>query len=74
MLELYQEAALTPLHLLLCIDQAKEAIKEAQRCDPDSVFTHFCVYKMAMLEHNVEKGTGEAVTFGCIAAFTSPAS
>lgn len=60
--------------LLLCtprIDQAKEAIKEAQRCDPHSVFTHFCVYKMAMLEHNVEKGTSEAVANGRIAAFTS---
>lgn len=54
---MYQEAGLTPLRLVLRIDQAKEAIKEAQRCDPDSVFTHFCVYKMATLEHDVEKGT-----------------
>lgn len=54
-----------PLSLLLLrIDQAKEAINEAQRCDPDSVFTHFCVYKMATLEHDVETGTAEAVTFG----------
>lgn len=68
---MYQEASLTPLHLVLRIDQAKEAIKEAQRCDPDSVFTHFCVYKIAMLEHNVEKGTGEALTFGCSDALTS---
>lgn len=60
MLETCQEATLAPLHLLLCIDQAKEAIKEAQRCDPDSVFTHFCVYKMATLERNAEKGTGKA--------------
>lgn len=54
------EATLAPLHLVLCIDQAKEATKEAQRCDPDSVFTHFCVYKMATLERNVEKGTRKA--------------
>ncbi|XP_075902690.1 testis-expressed protein 11 [Nelusetta ayraudi] len=39
------------------LEKAKEAIKEAQRCDPESVFTHFCVYKMATLEHNVEKAT-----------------
>lgn len=44
------------LTLILCIDQAKEAIKEAQRCDPDSIFTLFCVYKVAVLENNVEKG------------------
>lgn len=68
---MYQEATFTSLHLVLRIDQAKEAIKEAQRCDPDSIFTHFCVYKMAMLEQNVEKGTGKVITFGCIAAFTS---
>lgn len=62
------------LRSLLCtlrIDQAKEAIKEAQCCDPDNVFTHFCVYKMATLEHNVEKGTRKALTIGCNAAFTS---
>lgn len=36
--------------------QAKEAIKEAERCDPDSIFTQFSVYKIAVQENNVEKG------------------
>lgn len=50
---------MSPCACSLCIDQAKGAVKEAQRCDPDSVFTHFCVYKMAALERDAEKGTGE---------------
>lgn len=37
--------------------QAKEAIKEAERCDPESIFTQFSVYKIAVQENNVEKGT-----------------
>lgn len=37
--------------------QAKEAIKEAERCDPDSVFTQFSIYKIAVQENNVKKGT-----------------
>lgn len=36
--------------------QAKDAVNEAQRCDPDSIFTHFSVYKVAVLENNVERG------------------
>lgn len=36
--------------------QAKDAVNEAQRSDPDSIFTQFSVYKVAMLENNVEKG------------------
>ncbi|KAG9338670.1 hypothetical protein JZ751_025508, partial [Albula glossodonta] len=36
--------------------QAREAIKEAERCDPDSIFTQFSVYKIAILENNVERG------------------
>lgn len=39
-----------------CDYQAKEAIKEAERCDPDSIFTQFSVYKIAVLENNMEKG------------------
>nr|XP_046261549.1 testis-expressed protein 11 [Scatophagus argus] len=37
------------------IEKAKETIKEAERCDPDNIFTHFIVYKIAVLENNVEK-------------------
>uniref|UniRef100_A0A8C2ZEZ7 Protein ZIP4 homolog n=1 Tax=Cyclopterus lumpus TaxID=8103 RepID=A0A8C2ZEZ7_CYCLU len=38
------------------LEKAKEAIKEAERCDPDSIFTQFSVYKIAVQEKNVEKG------------------
>lgn len=36
--------------------QAKEAIKEAERCEPDNIFTQFSIYKIAVQENNVEKG------------------
>ncbi|XP_044061463.1 testis-expressed protein 11 isoform X2 [Siniperca chuatsi] len=42
------------------LEKAKEAIKEAERCDPDSIFTQFSVYKIAVQEKNVEKAA-EAV-------------
>ncbi|KAJ8015681.1 hypothetical protein DPEC_G00028630 [Dallia pectoralis] len=42
------------------LDKAKEAIKEAKRCDPNSIFTQFSVFKMAVLENNAESAT-EAV-------------
>ncbi|XP_038555989.1 testis-expressed protein 11 isoform X2 [Micropterus salmoides] len=42
------------------LEKAKEAIKEAERCDPDSIFTKFSVYKIAVQENNVEKAA-EAV-------------
>uniref|UniRef100_A0A3P8X9W7 Protein ZIP4 homolog n=1 Tax=Esox lucius TaxID=8010 RepID=A0A3P8X9W7_ESOLU len=34
------------------LDKAKEAIKEAKRCDPNSIFTQFSVFKIAILEGN----------------------
>ncbi|KAK6480306.1 testis-expressed protein 11-like [Huso huso] len=37
------------------LDKAKEAIKEAERCDPDSIFTQFSVYKIAVLENDADK-------------------
>ncbi|XP_064374454.1 testis-expressed protein 11 isoform X3 [Dromaius novaehollandiae] len=43
------------------LDKAKEAVKEAERCDPNSVFTQFSVYKIAVLENNTDKAV-EAVT------------
>lgn len=46
---------LLPVYVLY-VYQAKEAIKEAQRCDPGSIFTQFSVYKIAVLDNNVEKG------------------
>ncbi|KAK1804282.1 hypothetical protein P4O66_020016 [Electrophorus voltai] len=37
------------------LDKAKEAISEAAKCDPDSIFTQFSIYKIAVLENNIEK-------------------
>ncbi|XP_061542091.1 testis-expressed protein 11 [Phycodurus eques] len=37
------------------LEKAKEAINEAERCDPDSIFTHFSVYKIAVYENDVER-------------------
>ncbi|XP_053734847.1 testis-expressed protein 11 [Synchiropus splendidus] len=43
------------------LEKAKDAIKEAERCEPDNIFTHFIVYKIAVLENDVEKAT-QAIT------------
>ncbi|KAK3535745.1 hypothetical protein QTP70_020982, partial [Hemibagrus guttatus] len=37
------------------LDKAKDAISEALKCDPNNIFTHFSVYKIAVLENNIEK-------------------
>uniref|UniRef100_A0A8V0Z828 Protein ZIP4 homolog n=1 Tax=Gallus gallus TaxID=9031 RepID=A0A8V0Z828_CHICK len=37
------------------IDKAKEAVKEAERCDPNSIFTQFSVYKIAVMENDTDK-------------------
>uniref|UniRef100_A0A8C9F0C3 Protein ZIP4 homolog n=1 Tax=Pavo cristatus TaxID=9049 RepID=A0A8C9F0C3_PAVCR len=37
-------------------DKAKEAVKEAERCDPNSIFTQFSVYKIAVMENDTDKG------------------
>ncbi|XP_029917571.1 testis-expressed protein 11 isoform X3 [Myripristis murdjan] len=49
------------------LEKAKEAIKEAERCDPDSIFTQFSVYKIAVLENNVEKAAEAVNTMGLLA-------
>lgn len=54
--------ALLFLMWVLCTYQAKDAIKEAHRCDPDSIFTQFNIYKIAVLENNAEKGICETLT------------
>uniref|UniRef100_A0A672HDR7 Protein ZIP4 homolog n=1 Tax=Salarias fasciatus TaxID=181472 RepID=A0A672HDR7_SALFA len=41
------------------LEKAKDAIREAERCDPDNIFTHFSVYRIAVQENNVEKGNSE---------------
>ncbi|XP_028315519.1 testis-expressed protein 11 isoform X2 [Gouania willdenowi] len=42
------------------LEKAKEAIKEAERCEVDSIFTQFSVYKMAVQENNAKRAV-EAV-------------
>ncbi|XP_059942479.1 testis-expressed protein 11 [Mesoplodon densirostris] len=34
------------------LDKAKEAVTEAERCDPTNIFTKFCIFKIAVLEGN----------------------
>jgi len=46
----------TSLHVTRALSQAKEALKEAERCDPDNIFTQFSLYKLAIQEKNIEKG------------------
>ncbi|XP_063169796.1 testis-expressed protein 11 [Candoia aspera] len=36
-------------------EKANEAVKEAERYDPNSIFTQFCVYKIAVSEKNTLK-------------------
>ncbi|XP_044886761.1 testis-expressed protein 11 isoform X6 [Mauremys mutica] len=48
--------------------EAKEAVKEAERCDPSSIFTQFSVYKVAVLEGNTEKAVEAIVAMGKLAA------
>ncbi|KAL0974153.1 hypothetical protein UPYG_G00216340 [Umbra pygmaea] len=48
------------------LDKAKEAINEAQRCDPNSMFTQFSVYKMAVRENQVERATEAVKAIGAL--------
>ncbi|XP_059919031.1 testis-expressed protein 11 [Gadus macrocephalus] len=55
-------------HLLLKqLEKAKEAIREAERCDPDSIFTQFSVYKIAIQEKNIEKAAEALTAMGRLA-------
>lgn len=36
--------------------QAKVAVREAERRDPTNIFTHFYIYKIAVLEQNSTRG------------------
>ncbi|KAM3867286.1 LOW QUALITY PROTEIN: testis-expressed protein 11 [Diretmus argenteus] len=49
------------------LEKAKEAIKEAERCDPDSIFTQFSVYKIALQENDVEKAAAAVNMMGLLA-------
>ncbi|KYO32695.1 testis-expressed protein 11 isoform X1 [Alligator mississippiensis] len=49
------------------LEKAKEAVKEAERCDPRSIFTQFSVYKIAVLEGNADKAVEAIVSMGKLA-------
>ncbi|KAI5105128.1 testis-expressed protein 11 isoform X1, partial [Silurus meridionalis] len=49
------------------LDKAKDAISEALKCDPNSIFTHFSVYKIAILENNTKKAAKAIEDIGVLA-------
>ncbi|KAM9469973.1 testis-expressed protein 11 [Clarias gariepinus] len=49
------------------LDKAKEAISDALKCDPNNIFAHFIIYKIAVLENNTEKAA-EAIGELCLLA------
>ncbi|XP_013919723.1 PREDICTED: testis-expressed sequence 11 protein [Thamnophis sirtalis] len=80
--KLYRNMAACYLHLKEP-GEANEAVKKAERYDPNSIFTHFYVYKIAVLEKNTPKAweafvameksaaeftVGKALTEGSMAA------
>ncbi|XP_078068175.1 testis-expressed protein 11 [Mustelus asterias] len=46
------------------LEKAKAAIKEAERIDPDNIFTHFSLYKIAILECDIQKAVQAIQTIG----------
>ncbi|XP_072913662.1 testis-expressed protein 11 [Hemitrygon akajei] len=48
-------------------EKAKEAIKEAEQIDPDNIFTQFSVYKIAILEDDVQKAVQAIKIIGKLA-------
>ncbi|NXR91382.1 TEX11 protein, partial [Hypocryptadius cinnamomeus] len=49
------------------VDKAKEAVKQAERCDPNSIFTKFSVYKIAVLENDTDKAMEAVIEMGKLA-------
>ncbi|XP_072732677.1 testis-expressed protein 11 isoform X2 [Ciconia boyciana] len=49
------------------VDKAKEAIKEAERCDPNGIFTKFIVYKIAVMEKDTDKAVEAVIEMGKLA-------
>ncbi|XP_030904056.2 testis-expressed protein 11 [Melopsittacus undulatus] len=53
------------------VDKAKEAVKEAKRCDPNSIFTKFIVYKIAVMEKDANKAVEAVIEMGKLAEKSS---
>ncbi|NWU38655.1 TEX11 protein, partial [Hylia prasina] len=49
------------------VDKAKEAVKQAERCDPNSIFTKFSVYKIAVMENDTDKAMEAVIEMGKLA-------
>ncbi|XP_031979381.1 testis-expressed protein 11 isoform X3 [Corvus moneduloides] len=49
------------------LDKAKEAVKQAERCDPNSIFTKFIVYKIAVMENDTDKAVEAVIEMGKLA-------
>ncbi|NWR53151.1 TEX11 protein, partial [Regulus satrapa] len=49
------------------VDKAKEAVKQAERCDPNSIFTKFSVYKIAVMENDTDKAVEAVIEMGKLA-------
>ncbi|NXR48702.1 TEX11 protein, partial [Hippolais icterina] len=49
------------------IDKAKEAVRQAERCDPNSIFTKFSVYKIAVMENDIDKAMEAVIEIGKLA-------
>nr|XP_056714991.1 testis-expressed protein 11 [Euleptes europaea] len=46
------------------LEKAHESVKEAEKCDPNSIFTQFYVYKIAVLEKKSQKAFDAIVAMG----------
>ncbi|XP_063046708.1 testis-expressed protein 11 [Engraulis encrasicolus] len=49
------------------LEKAKDAATEAAKCDPHSIFSHFSIYKIAILEKNVDKASKAVKEIGQLA-------
>ncbi|NXS55719.1 TEX11 protein, partial [Brachypteracias leptosomus] len=49
------------------VEKAKEAVKEAERCDPNSIFTKFSIYKIAVMEKDTDKAVEAVIEMGKLA-------
>ncbi|KAM4697223.1 testis-expressed protein 11 [Rhinophrynus dorsalis] len=65
--KLHRNRASCYMHLKQ-LTQAKEAVKEAESCDPDNIFTQFSLYKLAMLENSVLEATNAVTAMRKLAA------
>ncbi|XP_037531690.1 testis-expressed protein 11 [Nematolebias whitei] len=54
------------------LEKAKEAIKEAERCDPDSIFTQFSIFKIAVLESNLAEAAEAVNAMGLLSKSPVP--